>query len=300
MDEKCCSVCMECNDEKEFIKKCTECLRKVPLYHLILEKNKEDEWINERFKNKEDGRFVCLSMEALYEIVLFLSSRVNFLDNQLNSLFNNINFALHDIQAPVRSVRSFSDLAINTGSNNDEINEYLTKINISSKTITAMINDIREIVSLSKSQNKKNKKIDFEYVIKEAINNLSPEIVSKKAAVFIKKSEFPICITNNRLRWVRVFQNLINNGILYNKSTHPKIEIWAEEENIFIKDNGLGIPKDKWDVVFNIFTRLSDRENIAPGTGSGLFLCKTLLMMDQCEIKIYESSKDGTTFIISF
>lgn len=298
MENKCCGVFSSKNNEEEAKQKCIECVRKIHLYSLILESHNEDLWIEQKFKNN-NGRFVCLSIEALSEIATLLSNRVIFLNNQLNNLFNNINFALHDIQAPVRAVRSFSDLA-HVSINQQEIQDYLDKIHISSQTITSMINDIREMVSLSKSQNKNSQKVDFEFIIKEAINNLSVEIIERKASVIIKKSDFPYKMTNNRLRWVRVFQNLINNGILYNQSDSPKIEIWSEDKKVFIKDNGMGIPKDKWDVVFEVFTRLSDREWMAKGTGSGLFLCKSLLMMDQCEIKIQESSDLGTIFVILF
>ncbi len=297
MEKKCCAIFSEKDSEEEARRKCIECVKKIDLYSLILENNEEDQWIEKKFKRNGNGKFVCLSMEALFEIVLLLSNRVNFLNGQLNTLFNDINFALHDIQAPVRAARSFSDLAKDS-CKDENLKDYLDKIHISSQTITSMINDIREMVSLSKSENKEKRKIDFEYIIKEAINNLSIEIIERQAIVVIKKSEFPYKKTNNRLRWVRVFQNLISNAILYNKNK-PKIEIWAENKNIFIKDNGIGIPEDKWDIVFDIFTRLSDREDMAKGTGSGLFLCKKLLMIDQCEIRIYESSDDGTTFVIS-
>jgi signal transduction histidine kinase len=102
------------------------------------------------------------------------------------------------------------------------------------------------------------------------------------------------------LRWVRIFQNLISNGILYNNSDIPTVKIYYEGNNIYIEDNGIGIPEDKQKTIFELFMRLSDRSTMAVGTGAGLYMCKKFVQMDRADIRVHHSEIDkGTTFIIN-
>ena len=78
-----------------------------------------------------------------------------------------------------------------------------------------------------------------------------------------------------------LFQNLINNSIKYKKSKlAPIIEInyskLKKHHQITYRDNGIGIPKNELQNVFNIFYRAKNTKNIS-GTGIGLSICKKVI-----------------------
>ena len=85
----------------------------------------------------------------------------------------------------------------------------------------------------------------------------------------------------------QLFQNLIENGIKYNKSKTPTVQIGYKQNNGFhnfsIKDNGIGIEEQYLDDVFKMFKRLHNISEYE-GTGIGLALCKKIIESNGGEI----------------
>jgi light-regulated signal transduction histidine kinase (bacteriophytochrome) len=97
---------------------------------------------------------------------------------------------------------------------------------------------------------------------------------------------------------LQLFQNLIANGIKYNKSAIPTINIFTiEEKNALtyvVRDNGIGISAQYKETVFKIFHRLHSNEEYE-GTGIGLAACKRIIELFDGRIW-FESDGKGTCF----
>ena len=98
-----------------------------------------------------------------------------------------------------------------------------------------------------------------------------------------------------------IFQNLIENGIKYNESSKPRINIRTEEEKdkfiIAIQDNGIGIEEAYHEKIFQFFKRLHNQEKYQ-GTGIGLSLCKKIVRNYDGNITVSSEIGQGTTFKI--
>jgi signal transduction histidine kinase len=174
----------------------------------------------------------------------------------------------------------------------------LQRVYKSSINVGEMLNDINDIMALGIRPSEKIEIIDFNDILDDAVLHLHGLIQEKNAQV-IYEGEFPVLMAN-RLRWVRIFQNLINNGILYNHSDIPIVKIYYEGNNVYIEDNGIGIPEKKQEAIFELFMRLSDRSTMAIGTGAGLYMCKRFTQMDRADIRVHHSELNkGTTFVIT-
>jgi len=97
----------------------------------------------------------------------------------------------------------------------------------------------------------------------------------------------------------RVFQNLIANAIDYAGEDPPSIAIEAtEREDAYafrVEDDGIGIPEDQHDRIFDIFTR-GERDDEDGGTGIGLTLCRRIVQAHDGEITVDSEPGAGTTF----
>ena len=99
-----------------------------------------------------------------------------------------------------------------------------------------------------------------------------------------------------------LFSNLIVNAIKYNKQ-NGIIKIAAEEEAenliISVSDTGIGIPKDKQELIFEEFYRVKDEStrNIS-GTGLGLPICKKIAEELGGQIAIKTNINEGSSFYV--
>ena len=97
-----------------------------------------------------------------------------------------------------------------------------------------------------------------------------------------------------------LLQNLITNAIKFQKSANtPQIQISAEEHDdhwqFAVADNGIGIEEKNQDKVFNIFTKLHNREEYE-GTGIGLAHCAKVVDMHRGKLWIESEFGEGSTF----
>lgn len=98
-----------------------------------------------------------------------------------------------------------------------------------------------------------------------------------------------------------IMKNLIENGFIYNVSENPKVIVEIEEENskykFKISDNGIGIPEEKQNKIFERFYRVDKaRTSNVAGTGLGLFIVKTLIENLGGEINVTSHEEKGTIF----
>ena len=96
-----------------------------------------------------------------------------------------------------------------------------------------------------------------------------------------------------------LFQNLILNGLKYNQSEIPTVEVGcrqlSDSYRFHVKDNGIGIAPEFHDRIFLLFQRLHTREEYS-GNGLGLALCKRIVERHGGRIWLTSQAGQGTTF----
>lgn len=108
-------------------------------------------------------------------------------------------------------------------------------------------------------------------------------------------------INTDKEKLIMILKNLIENGIIYNTSDVPSIEVDITEEKskylFSVKDNGIGIPQDKLKKVFERFYRVDKaRTSNMGGTGLGLAIVKEIVEQFGGEIVIESSEQEGSSF----
>ncbi len=208
--------------------------------------------------------------------------------------------ASHDLKEPLRNISGFLRLIEKRKSNLSEesTSEFISIAKKSAIQMHELIEDVLEYSQLTESRVGE-RQVNMSAIVQQTIYNLQQS--SQRKVKFVVGDLPKLQVLSSDMS--RLFLNLIENGMKYNESKNPTIEIECEESAkeycIFVKDNGIGIEKEFFDKIFEMFSRLHDRRQYQ-GSGIGLASCKKI--MDKYKGGIYVQSKvgEGTTFILTF
>lgn len=205
--------------------------------------------------------------------------------------------ASHDLQEPLNTINSFSELVLSQDDKNIplKISEYLKIINSATERMSGQIKGLLEYSRIGREKIRVEK--DGKQIIEDVRINLSDQISKSNAEIRIGKIPV-IKVYEEEFR--SLFQNLISNSIKYSKiDTPPIIEIDSQDRGndilFSIKDNGIGIPEEHFDRIFIIFQRLFNRQEY-PGNGIGLSHCKKIAQLHGGDIWLESKLNKGTTF----
>ncbi|HBO73990.1 MAG TPA: hypothetical protein DD653_04810 [Marinilabiliales bacterium] len=235
-----------------------------------------------------------------------LEARVNERTAQLaaiNKELESFSYSIsHDLRAPLRAIFGFSQILSkrHRESLNDEGQQYMDYIVQASVRMEHLINDLLEYSRLGR------KSIDiYPISLNKVIDTIHSDFRQKlenvEASFFVEK-EIPE-ILGNEILLQQIFINLIDNAITYRRTDVPleiKINFEQDAKHVTLKisDNGIGIPKEYWEKIFNIFQRLHSEDNY-PGTGIGLATVRKSVTMLNGIIWVDSVVDQGTTFYVN-
>lgn len=206
--------------------------------------------------------------------------------------------ASHDLQEPLRMVSNFTALLNEEyGADMDETaRQYMDFSVDASIRMQALITDLLEY-SRAGEDIIEHKKFNAKDQIDFALKNLQGIITDSNATIIV--DEMPE-ITAHPMRFARLMQNIIGNGLKYrDPEREPEIKISVEnrkKEYLFsISDNGIGIKKDYLQQIFVIFKRLHHKQEYS-GTGLGLAICKKIVESFEGQLWVESEFGKGSTF----
>ena len=206
----------------------------------------------------------------------------------------------HDLKAPMRNVRSFSQiLRSEYGSNMDEYGiKVLDMIENSIEKMYEFIEGILHYSKLNKSQLRIST-INLEKMIQSAWEVQEQDNKEVSPSLDFPQNFPPIF--GDKVLIEQIFSNLFSNAIKYRRAgLSPKIVIFSELKEKFVKlsvsDNGIGIPENKAKRVFDVFSRLVDSKEYT-GTGVGLAIVKKVVNRHGSSIRVEPNESGGSVFI---
>ena len=210
--------------------------------------------------------------------------------------------ASHDLQTPLRKVKSFSLLlkeemqpliASLDEEKRDRLEKYLSFVIGGAERSQELINGLLSFSRIGR--NVELEKVDLDECLDAALFILSDDLREK--GVRIARSPLPTASVDESLM-TRVFQNLVGNAIKFRcDCRRPVVEVEAEEGpehfTIHVTDNGIGIDSRHSDRVFVIFQRIGTHKN---GAGLGLALVKKIVEGHGGKVWFTSEQGSGTTF----
>ena len=201
----------------------------------------------------------------------------------------------HEIRTPLNAIVGFSAIMADID-NAEERKKFCNIIESSNKRLLSLIN---EVLDLSKIESGT---LAFDYTPVK-VNDLYREIFmthqlcAKQASLLLELPDEEVCINTDKNRLTQVISNLVNNAVKFTPKGTITIgyRLIPDFVEFYVKDTGIGISKDKVDIIFNRFVKV---DNFAPGTGLGLSICKTIV--ERLGGDISATSEEGVGSLFSF
>jgi PAS domain S-box-containing protein len=206
-----------------------------------------------------------------------VKERTAQLQASLSSVEQLLYTIAHDLRAPNRHMQSFAQLLLLEHADrlDDKARDYLSRIGAAAARNDELIRDLLEYGRLS-HEAVSLAPVDLRQAVQAVLQAVAGEIQRRHAHVQFGQ-EWPRVVANKRLL-EQILTNFVTNALLYAlPNREPEIAISAESEGgktvLRVQDNGIGIPPEQIDRVFEPFIRLPNASN-APGTGMGLAIVK--------------------------
>lgn len=225
-------------------------------------------------------------------------------DKSMMEFFANIS---HELKTPINLIYSVSqaeEYFINEA-NLQKIREYnkITKQNC--YRLIKLTNNIIDITKINAGSLKpKIACLNIVEIVENIVMSVVPYLEKREISIIFDTDieEEYVNIDNNFME--RIMLNLISNSIKYgNNNGNISISLYHDNKdyiNISVKDDGIGIPEEKHEIVFENFTQVDSLfTRRCEGSGMGLALVKSLTELQQGKIKLRSKEGQGTEIIIS-
>lgn len=248
--------------------------------------------------------YICIGWISI--IFFFYDSKLNNIIETLKtknveltqktSELKQFNFiASHDLKNPLTNIINFAGLL--KLQDPDNFNEYLSFIKSNAALMNNLIEGVVEVSNTDYvSSPKEVVELNLNTIAKLVVGNMEEEIQLKKAIV--KFDSLPQ-ILGDANDFLSVFQKLIHNGIKFNQSAIPTININATfQEDFFkihFKDNGIGIQHEYHQQIFGFFKKLHNQTKYT-GAGLGLSLCQKIILKYKGTIDLESTPNKSSTF----
>ena len=213
----------------------------------------------------------------------------------------------HELRTPLNSLLILAnDLANNKDQNLDE--EQIESAQIIAKSGYDLLNLINEILDLSKIESGKMDlnitEISFQDISNDLLKNFKSNAKEKGIGLEMTLDEsLPQSFRSDKQRLEQVLKNLLSNAIKFTEEGKVSMHINAEIDGsikFIVSDTGIGIPKEKQDIVFEAFQQADGGTSRKyGGTGLGLSISRELVKLLGGKISLESTPNKGSSFTVS-
>lgn len=251
-------------------------------------------------KNARIKKQTIKEYKDIGDAVNVLFDRLESIDGSRDEFVSNVS---HELKTPMTSMKVIADSLLATENAPIEMyKEFMQDIAEEIDRENEIIGDLLNLVRTDGERAVLNiETVDVNELMEVVLKRLKP-IALKNNIEIIFESMRPVTASIDRVKFIIVLTNIIENAIKYN---HPegwvKITLNADHKFFYVdvSDSGIGIPEECKDQVFERFYRVDKaRSRETGGTGLGLAITKNIVLLHKGTIKFYSKENEGTTFNI--
>jgi|GEM_PF-2368125 len=267
----------------------------------IKKKNEELQATEEELKAANDElHWVNNNLEQSNVALKIAKEKAESADRLKSAFLANMS---HEIRTPMNSILGFSQLLKDKKDDREKLDRFIDIININGKQLISIIDDIIDFSKIEANQIEiAHYPFDVIKLLDLLYESFFNQLRDEKRDInftLTKPSVIQLNIDSDEQRIQQILSNLINNAIKF--TSKGKINFGCELKNnhllFFVEDTGIGIPKDKKEMIFERFRQVEESYTRKyGGTGLGLTICKRLVNLLGGEIWVNSALGKGSSF----
>ncbi|WP_298498653.1 ATP-binding protein [uncultured Algibacter sp.] len=211
----------------------------------------------------------------------------------------------HELRTPLYGVVGITSLLLENSTLGNRDKKYIKSLKHSGDYLLNLINDILQFGKMEAGKVElKNTSVNLESTIEHIVNSFEYKLqeTNNHLKVSIDKG-VPETIKCDKIRLSQILINLIGNSVKFtnNGTINLRVKLINTKDNLVnlcfeVEDNGVGIPENKFNSIFDNFSQLKDSNINYQGTGLGLSITKKLIELFKSTIKLESEEGVGTKF----
>lgn len=209
----------------------------------------------------------------------------------------------HELKTPLTAISGYAELIENNMIDPGQEVHIAQEIRHNAERLLILINDIIKLSELDSNEAREAlTPVDLYEVAKECCSELQVNTVKNNITLKCQGSSAVFAADREMMR--ELIYNLVQNAIRYNKP-NGYVNVYARKEEehavLIVEDNGIGIPKDKQERIFERFYRVDkSRSRESGGTGLGLAIVKHIAQLHDAKIDLESDAGKGCRIKVTF
>jgi PAS domain S-box-containing protein len=208
----------------------------------------------------------------------------------------------HELRTPLHGILSFARLGIKKSATvaPEKRLHYFQKINESAETLLMLLNDLLDLAKLESGKTSfEFKPTDLGMLICEVINEFTPLAAERGLTIHFRRPSERRNVVLDKIKIMQVLRNLLSNAIKFSLDG-GRLEFTMEQRDhtvvVSLRDQGIGIPPNELEMVFDKFVQSSKTITGAGGTGLGLPICREIIGSHKGRIWAENNPEGGAKF----
>lgn len=256
--------------------------------------------INDGFNTEQISVPDYVETEHIVNAFNELLGRMRTLDESRQEFVSNVS---HELKTPITSMKVLADSLISQEDVPIELyKEFMTDIAEEIERENKIITDLLSLVKMDKtSANLNIENRNLNELIELILKRLRP-IAKQRNIDVLYESAREVFAEIDEVKLTLAISNLVENAIKYNKEYgYVKVSLDADHQfaTIMVEDNGIGIPEEAQEHIFERFYRVDkSHSREIGGTGLGLAIARNAILLHRGSIKIDSEEGQGTVFTV--